>query len=394
MRSSKSILILIILIIIGVVIGKVLIKKRRAELLSYSPPKSYPLPVEYAVVKRGSLRETFKYIGEVLPYTYASVSTKVPGTILEVYKREGEHFKRGELLARIDSSQIENTVLSLESEKRAKESLLSGLKSQLKAAEVAEENARKEYERELYLYKRGAVPKEAVERYQNAYESARAKVETIKSQMEELKHSIAAIERKRKSVASQLKYTEVRAVSDGTVAKVLQYPGDVALPGKPIMRVFYDRDGFRVLVNVPPKDAREIEVGSEALVEGLKIGKVEKIYPAANVKNSLYTVEVRLKELKGVKPGELVETVLTGKPFTGFVLPYTSILHLKGGSYVLVVEGHSVRAVPVKLLKRVNDKVVVEGDLKEGERVVVGRESKLLEVLRVKNVNLAEAFNG
>jgi len=394
MRSSKAILILIILIIIGVVIGKVLIKKRRAELLSYTPPKSYPLPVEYAVVKKGKINDEFRYLGRVFPYTYASVSTKVAGTVLKVYKREGEHFERGELLARIDSSQIENTILSLESQKKAKESLLMGLKSQLKAAEVAEENARKEYKRELFLYKRGAVPKEAVEKYQDIYESAEARVETVKSQINELKHAIAAIERQKKSIASQLKYTEVRAVKSGTVANVLLYPGDVALPGKPIMKVFYDSDGFRVLVNVPPEDAKEIEVGSPVKVEGAEIGRVEKIYPAADTKNSLYTVEVKLKELKGVQPGELVETVIKGKPFYGFILPYTAILHLKGGDYVLVAEGHSVREVPVNLIKRVSNKVVVRGNLNVGEKVIVGRESKLLEVLRVKNVNLVEAFNG
>ncbi|SMO68091.1 RND family efflux transporter, MFP subunit [Balnearium lithotrophicum] len=394
MKSSKAILVLVILIALGVVVGKVLIKKRRVELLSYTPPKSYPLPVEYAVVKRGNINERFKYLGQVLPYTYASISTKVSGTVLKVYKREGEHFKKGELLARIDSSEIENTILALENQKKAKESLLKGLESQLKAAEVAEKNARNEYERELFLFRRGAVPKEAVEKYQNLYESAKARVETIKSQMRELKHAIISIEKQEKSVASKLKYTEIRALKSGTVANVLLYPGDEALPGKPIMKVFYDSDGFRVLVNVPPRDARETELGSPVKVEGLEIGRVEKIYPAANQKNSLYTVEIRLNKLKGIKPGELVETVLEGKSYEGFVLPYSAILHLKDGSYVLTVQGHSVKAVPVKVIKRVNNRVVVSGNLLEGEKVVVGRESKLLEVLRVKNVNLVEAFNG
>ncbi len=394
MKSSKAILILIILISLGVVAGKVLIKKRRAELLSYTPPKSYPLPVEYAVVKRGNINERFKYLGQVLPYTYASISTKVSGTVLKVYKREGEHFKKGELLVKIDSSEIENTILALENQKKAKESLLKGLESQLKAAEVAEKNAKSEYERELFLFRRGAVPKEAVEKYQNLYESAKARVETIKSQMRELKHAIISIEKQEKSVASKLKYTEIRALKSGTVANVLLYPGDEALPGRPIMKVFYDSDGFRVLVNVPPEDAKEIELGSPVKVNGLEIGKVEKLYPAANQKNSLYTVEVKLTKLEGIKPGELVETVLKGKSYNGFILPYSAILHLKDGSYVLITRGHSVKAVPVKVTKRVNDKVVVSGDLSEREKVVVGRESKLLEVLRVKNVNPVEAFNG
>lgn len=394
MKSSKALIILLLIILVGFIIGKKLIQKRRAELLSYSPPKTYPLPVEYAVAKKGTLREEFRYLGKVYPYEYASVSTKVAGTVLKVYKKEGERFKKGELLAKIDSSQIRNAVLSLENQKRAKESLISGLRSKLQAAKIAERNAKKEYERELFLYKRGAVPKEAVEKYQNAYEKAKATVKTILSQINELKHAIRAIERQKKSVASQLKYTEVRAVSDGTVARVLLYPGDVAVPGRPIMRVFYDKSGFRVLVNVPPQDAKELEVGSKVKVNGKEIGKLVKIYPAANRENGLYVAEVKLNSLQGIKPGELVETVLYGKSYSGIVLPYESILHMKNGSSVLVLKEGTVVPVPVKVLKRVNDKVVVSGNLKEGERVVVGRESKLIEVLRTRKVVPAEAFNG
>ena len=393
-RTIKAIIVILIITIVGVVIGKVLIKKRRAELLSYPTPKVYPIPVEYAVAKEGSVRDTFHYVGEVLPYTYANVSTKVAGTVLKVYKREGEHFKKGELLAKIDSSQIENTVLALESEKRAKEELLSGLKAQLKAAEVVAGNAKKEYEREKFLYERGAVPKEAVEKYENAYHRALSQVKTLKSKIGELKLAVKSIEEKKRAVASQLQYTEVRAVKDGTVAKVLLYPGDVAVPGKPIMRVFYDSDGFRVLLNVPPKEAKEIEVGAPVNVEGKPIGVVSKIYPAADQKNGLYTVEVKLKSLDGLKPAQTVRADLKGKAYSGIVLPYLSVLHMKDTDMVLKLKGREVIPTPVRVLKRVNQWVVISGNVKPGDKVVVGRESKLLEVLRRKSAVPAEAFNG
>ncbi len=394
MKSSRALIILAVFIVIGFVVGKILIKKRRAELLSYRPPRVYPLPVEYATVREGKLREKFNYVGEVLPYTYADISTKVSGTLLKIYKREGDHFKKGELLAKIDDSQIRNSILALENEEKAKASLISGLESQLKAAQVAEKNAKKEYERELFLYRRGAVPEEAVEKYQTNYESAAARVKTLKSQIEELKLAVKSIEKNRKALASQLKYTEIRAVKNGTVANVLMYPGAVALPGKPIMRVFYDSDGFRVLVNVPPQEAKEIETGSVALVEGEPIGEVSKVYPAANRENSLYTVEVKLKNSSGIKPGQLVKVTLVGKAVKGLVLPYTAILHTKNGTVVVVLEGRKVKPVPVKVKKQVNNRVVVVGNLKPGQKVAVGRESKLLEILRVRNVVPAEAFNG
>jgi len=391
MKGRKALILLLILIVVGTVAGKLLIEKRKKELLSYPTPKSYPLPVEYATVKEGKLREEFNYLGEVLPYSYADVSTKVAGTVLKLYKREGEHFKKGEPLVELDSSEIESSVLALENEKRAKESLLSGLKSQLQAAQVAAENAKREYERELFLYRRGAVPKEAVEKSQNAYEAAVAKVKTVKSQIRELELSIKSLEKKKEAVASQLKYTKIRALKDGTVSQVLIYPGAVALPGKPIMKVFYSQ-GLRVLVKVPPEDAKELQIGETVLVEGKPEGVLTKLYPTADRGSSLYIAEVKL-EKTDLKPNQLVKTTLFGKEAEGIVLPSSAILHLKNGTAVLLLENGTVNPVYVKVLKRVNGLVIVSGKLKPGEKVAVGRESKLLEILRAGKAVPAEAFN-
>ena len=391
MKGRKALILLLILIVVGIVAGKLLIEKRKKELLSYPTPKSYPLPVEYATVKEGKLREEFNYLGEVLPYSYADVSTKVAGTVLKLYKREGEHFKKGEPLVELDSSEIESSVLALENEKRAKESLLSGLKSQLQAAQVAAENAKREYERELFLYRRGAVPKEAVEKSQNAYEAAVAKVKTVKSQIRELELSIKSLEKKKEAVASQLKYTKIRALKDGTVSQVLIYPGAVALPGKPIMKVFYSQ-GLRVLVKGPPEDAKELQIGETVLVEGKPEGVLTKLYPTADRGSSLYIAEVKL-EKTDLKPNQLVKTTLFGKEAEGIVLPSSAILHLKNGTAVLLLENGTVKPVYVKVLKRVNGLVIVSGKLKPGEKVAVGRESKLLEILRAGKAVPAEAFN-
>ena len=391
MKGRKALILLLILIVVGIVAGKLLIEKRKKELLSYPTPKSYPLPVEYATVKEGKLREEFNYLGEVLPYSYADISTKVAGTVLKLYKREGEHFKKGEPLVELDSSEIESSVLALENEKRAKESLLSGLKSQLQAAQVAAENAKREYERELFLYRRGAVPKEAVEKSQNAYEAAVAKVKTVKSQIRELELSIKSLEKKKEAVASQLKYTKIRALKDGTVSQVLVYPGAVALPGKPIMKVFYSQ-GLRVLVKVPPEDAKELQIGETVLVEGKPEGVLTKLYPTADRGSSLYIAEVKLKKTD-LKPNQLVKTTLFGKEAEGIVLPSSAILHLKNGTAVLLLENGKVKPVYVKVLKRVNGRVIVSGKLKPGEKVAVGRESKLLEILRAGKAVPAEAFN-
>ncbi len=394
----KSRIVFILILIVAIVLGVVAIKKRRAEIAKIPPPKIYTIPVKWTTVKSGELREEFNYIGSVKPYVYATVSTKVPGTIIKVYKKEGEPFRKGELLVKIDSSEITNNILALEDEKRAKGNVLPGLKAELKAAEITLKNAKDEFSREEFLYERGAVPETVVERAENQLAAAESKVETLKAKIEELRSTIRSIEKRIRVLKSQLKYTEIRAVDDGVVAKVLAYEGDMALPGKPIMKVYYPKYGFRVLINIPPEDAKEIPVGSSVYSGGDEIGKLVKYYPSANGKNSLYVAEVKIDRISGFKPEENLSLQLLGKAYRGQIVPIYAILHMKNGDYVLAIERNGkVKPIKVKVLKTAKDKALISSNLVEGTKLVVGRESKLLEVMRRKKVLLSEdqfSFDG
>ncbi len=393
MNSKRALILFLVLLLVGIVAGKLLIEKRKKELLSYPTPKAAPLPVEWAEVKEGKLRESLNYFGKVLPYQYADLSTKVTGTVLKVYKREGESFKKGEVLVEIDSSEVSKSVASLVSQVRAKNSLLEGLKAQLKAAQVEERNAKTEYERELFLFKRKAVSKEAVEKAENLYRGAQAKVETIRAQIGELKNTLKSLREKTEALRSTLSYAKVTAVKDGVVWQVIAYPGTLALPGKPLLKVFYPQDGMRVLVQVPPQVAKEVPTGGEVRVNAKESGKVVKVYPAAT-ESGLYTLEIRLKGEPPLKPNQLVKVEIPTREVKGLLVPTNSLLHLKGGTFVLVIERGEVKPVKVRILKEGVRLTAVEGDLKPGQKVVVGRESSLLKAYRIKRVVAAEEFNG
>jgi multidrug efflux pump subunit AcrA (membrane-fusion protein) len=392
-KSKRALILFLFSLVLLFLFGIVLVKKRRAELNAYKPPPSYPVPVEFAVVKRGAVKERFNYYGRVEPYSYATVSTKVAGLVLKVYKREGESFKKGETLVLLDSSEITNELLALKNEAAGKRAQERAVEAQIESAKVALKNAEAEYRRELFLYEKGAAPKEAVEKAQNLYAQAEAKLKSLESQLKELRYAVRSINRKEQALSSKLRYARVRAVKDGVVSQLLVHEGDTAVPGKPLLKVFYPSDGFRVLVSVPPKVASALEVGGEVLVEGRPLGAVKKVYPAAEP-NGLLTVEVSLKELGGLKPNQLVSVTLPGKVYRGEELPVSALLHLKGGTFVLLLEGEKVKPVKVEVLKEFNGVAVISPVLPEGAKVAVGRESKLLRVYRLGRAVPAEAFNG
>lgn len=160
------------------------------------------------------------------------------------------------------------------------------------------------------------------------------------------------------------------------------------------MEVFYPESGLKVLVNLPPEEARFVVKGGTVEVNGKPLGTVAKLYPAAEPKSGLYTVEVALKENSRLKPNQLVKVKLPLRPSEGFIVPVWALLHLKGETVVLVFTGDKVEPVKVKVVQLENGKAVVLGKLREGQKVAVGRESKLLKLYRLGRGYPAEAFNG
>ena len=384
MKPKKAWAVFIVILIIGIAAGIKEIKKRKEELSKLPPPRHYLLPVEAERVKTGTITAVYSYIGKVIPYSYATITTTVGGRIEKVFKREGDYFKKGETLIKIDDSQIKSEINSLKAQLKSLKAKITSVNYQKEAAQTLLKNALKELKRERYLYSKGAVPHVAVEKAENIYAETYAKLKSLTEQQKALKEEKNAIVNRIKALESKLTYTNIKAVKNGVVTKLLCYEGDTALPGKPLMKVFYPKDGLRVILNVPRTVAQKIKVKEEVKVSKEK-GIVEKIYPAAEEKTGLDTVEIKTKG-KTLKPFEnAIVSIPTGRK-EGIIVPTSSILHLKGGTFVVKVNNGTVKPVKVKILLEANGNAVVSGNLKEGDLVAVGRESKLLHILKFKKV--------
>ena len=384
MKTVKAWSLFALILTVCLAVGVSVVKKRREEISKIPTPQVRPIPVNCSELKEGSLRERFRYVGTVFPYRYATLSTRVSGEVLKVFKEEGDTFKRGELLLTIDSSKIEKEISALKRKLSEVGKEREILEKELSSARVILKNALEEFKREKFLYENGAVPKSLLEKAENNKALAESKVEVLKLKVEKLRDEEKYLREKIGSLLSDLRYARVVAPEDGVVSKLFVHEGDFALPGKPLLEVIYPKFGMKLLLKVPPDEAEEIPLGSPVYLNGSLIGKVEKVYPSAE--SSLYVLEVKLKGGKFKWKEKLTVEVL-GKEYRGKLVPLNSILHAKDGDYVLAVlkDGH-VKPVKVRIVKVFNGKAIVDTSLPVGTPLVTGRESKLLEVYRLGRV--------
>ena len=205
-----------------------------------------------------------------------SVSSKMLGRITKVFADEGDKVDAGELLAVIDSSDLQSQKISalavigqVKANLAQVEAKFNFDKENIKVLEVNLKKTQQDYERAKDQFDGGITTQEQFEHAQSSYETAEATLQAAKSQ---LKVSQAAIKSSQASVESaeaqiqvietQLKNTRLYSPISGIVAKRWLLPGDIVQPGQSVFTVT-DNDKLWVAVYLEETKIAGVHLGQQ-----------------------------------------------------------------------------------------------------------------------------------
>lgn len=368
-RNLKTLVALLLIAGLALVAIKT-VQKKKAALKSLPPSQVAPLPVEVVRVRFGPLFSTEHYLGEIKPVLSVRLASRITGYLLEVRKYEGDPVKRGEVLARIDDRKI-----------RAQ---MEALSTQISAAETEVITRKHIYERDRVLFENQALSREAYELSKAAFKNAEAKLIALKKDLS--------------AVKSDLIYTTIKAPFSGLVSRRFKEPGDLLLPGVPILEIESPEKGYRIFVRIPQRKAACIKEGGKAfLSEGRRkiLTSVFRVHPAVS-EHGLATIEIRVSERPfGLPSGAKVGVDLVIKEVRGALVPLKALLETTKNTYVFRAHSEegkiaSVEIVPVKVLGRDRDLVAVSGKLSKGDRIIVAEEATLLRLHEGMKVRVIE----
>lgn len=341
-RSFRKVTIFLLLALLIVLPGC----KKEAE-----EEKEVPLTVTAAEVKMRDITEKVRYAGFVKGASEVAVYPKAAGKLAEIYIKEGDYVKKGQVIARIDSSDYEVA--------------LKQARVGLEMAKVQLKNAETNLERTRMLYEAGAASKQQLEGAETAAESARLGVEQAE----------AAID----AASVQVNNCTVTAPISGVAGKVNVSEGAMVSQQVPITALA-DVSSLEVEIMVGESDINYVAAGGEVEVnvrsareESYK-GKIISISPLADQMKKSYPVKLRIVDKDDmIKPGMFAEASLSARS-RGHVLavPANALVAKGGRTVVFVVDKESrARMKEVKIGLEGRDYVEVAKGLKEGEKVIV-----------------------
>jgi len=210
-----------------------------------------------ATVKCSSTDETITAVGSVQPRRKADIASQVMASVREVNVQPGDRVKPGQVLVVLDDREL--TALHGEAS------------AAVAAAQVDLDQRQRDFARVMRLAA-GVASREERDHVGGA-------VDTAKAMLKKLQQQVARIE-------VQLTYTQIKAGSPGVVADRFAHPGDLAVPGKPLLAVQDDRE-MELHVCVPENQARNVAVGRKLplridAADLSCVGTVREVVPLAH----------------------------------------------------------------------------------------------------------------
>jgi len=325
-----------VLIAAILVLGAVkLVKIRKAQEAKMHSALIYPIIVQTYQPKEQNLTLSLPYLATVKNSDEVIVNSKFAGRITYV-KNLGDKVKKGETVAKIDSSDLKAKL------KEINENIKS-LKDRLEAQKISLDNLLLTHERTKKLL---AVKMASIEQYQGEQN----KIAELKASINATKNSLKAAKANKNAILQNLTYTTLKSPINGVISAKFLNKDDNAFPGKPILKITSNKGNY--LFIALPQDRKEI----------IYKNKEYPLTPLNSTFEGLKTFKAEVKD-NTLLPGERVDIDVVEFKGKATALPYNAILSIGGKNYVFIPNGNKAEVKPVHIIAQGKKVVAVKENI-------------------------------
>lgn len=370
-RSLKIILIVVTVVLIaGFVVVRGIHSRIDAAAVVKEKTLEQAIPsVTVIHAKRGELKEEISLPGNIQAFVDAPVYARTSGYLKKWYMDIGTRVKTGELLAEIDSPEIDQQLYQAKAQ-------LATAQANLKLAQIT-------MDRDLSMMK-DAIPRQDVDNAVGAYEAGKA---TVESQVANVKH-----------LEQLVAFEKVFAPFDGLITARNTDVGQLINAGnggvaQELFRISAT-DKLRIFISVPQMYSQAATAGVSAdltLIEAPGrhyVGRVARNTGSIDPTTRTLLTEVDIENKSGqLMPGAYAEIHLKLPAATAaLVVPVTALIFRSEGLQVAVVRGNKAEMVRVTQGRDYGTEVEITSGITALDAVIINTPDSLTSGAEVKAV--------
>jgi RND family efflux transporter MFP subunit len=309
--------------------------------------------IKTATVESLALTSNISASGLVTTENTANYAFKIGGIVNHIYVEEGNFFKKGQLLAALDETEIS---------------------AGLNQTDLNVKKYERDYTRANNLYKDSVYTLE---------------------QLQNTKTGLDIAKKQKDAVAFNARYAKIYAAADGFVSQKIANEGEVVGPGSPILAINETSHNNNYLLKIGLTDIEwaAVKIGQKAVVT--LDGYPDKQFDALVFRKSqsadaaLGSFQVELKlDMKNSKPAVGMfgkAEIHTDNAEDVITIPYDALIEADGNkAFVFILENNKVKRQPVTIYKFENKTVYIKDGLQKTDQIVISNSAYLNEQSTIK----------
>lgn len=351
--------------------------------------------VEFETLTPGSIEETIPANGRIQPVVEVKVSPEVPGEVVELNFKEGDHVEKGDLLLKIRQDIYLSQLAQAEAS-------LGSLRAQCQQQRAEAGQAEAAHIRNEKLYDQGAISKAE-------FEKSKADLDMLRSGISAANFAVRSGEAQLAAARENLLKTTIYAPMSGTISRMNVEAGEIVvgtsqMAGTELLRIA-DLSRMEVVVDVSENDVVRIAPGERVIIEidAYPHRKFEGF--VTQIANSAKNIDISFNQVANfgvrieIKPDEAriypgmsaSVSIVTLFKENCLTVPLQSVRSSGQEEYVWVVgrNGSAEKRIVETGVQNLTRIEILKG-LEQGETVVTGPLSaisrEISEGIRLKNV--------
>lgn len=276
-------------------------------------------------------------------YETMNIAPAVTGRIERIYHDIGSHVKTGDMLVRMDQTQLNTTKLTFA-------------------------NLEVEYDRVKSLYESGSIPQQTYDKTKLGYEQTKENLDFLTAN------------------------TFVKARIPGVIAAKNYEDGEL-YAGTPIL-ILTQIHLLKAVINIPEsyfplvKEGLKLQLYSDIYPKQKFEAIIETIYPTIDATSHTFQAKLKIQNAKELlRPGMFMRTSLELGEIEAFIAPYQAVLKLIGSNnrYVFLNDNGVAKRVEVTMGQRFDNLIEIKANgIKEGDEIVTVGQGKLVDGVKLE----------
>jgi RND family efflux transporter, MFP subunit len=352
-----------------------------------------PIEVQVAIAREvasnGGERTVLNASGYVTARRTSTASSKVTGKVVEVLIEEGMEVKAGQVLARLDDTNVRANLNIALAQLESAQKAVAETEAQLEQAEA-------ELRRTTELKKQNIAS-------QSEYDNAVATANTLRARLARQKSDITVAQRQVESWQQQMDDLIIRAPFDGIVTTKNSQPGEMISPisaGGGFTRTgigtIVDMDSLEIEIDVNESfinrvtSGQSVEATLDAYPQWKIPAKVIAIIPTADRQKSTVKVRVAFEKLDPrILPEMAVKVAFreTGSNTVSgrsVIVPKNAIQRADGKELVFVAKNDRAERRAVAVNSITGNEVTLSAGVASGERVIINPPGSLKDGIAIR----------